>query len=252
MDLGFAGETRLLVTAEGEVMREDQAPAAIRAEIRARHAARMHAGRDLLTPEEVRQPTTRWHARAPQHRAPEPDLLAMTADLPNRIVQIEAREEFNLPGLNVPGVMMRATLRDGQTVQLGAETREAVSRAIHRRVLALQPPQTANGRDFLRGQLFDLSAVGVTDVTVAAAGEPLREGEDYGVDASAGLIEFKRDVPGEVTASFRVGVDRREVLTLDTQAAYLFGTFDIRQAEPPAGSWIGRLRANRAAGGPRR
>ncbi|MEE7475935.1 hypothetical protein [Methylobacterium hispanicum] len=65
-DLGFAGETDLLVTAEGQVMREDQAPAAIRAEVRARHRAVMEArpGRPLRTHEiEVTSPEmpgVRW------------------------------------------------------------------------------------------------------------------------------------------------------------------------------------------------
>ncbi len=49
-DLGFSGETGLLVTAEGEVMREDQAPAAIRAEVRAWRRAAIDAARVQVRP----------------------------------------------------------------------------------------------------------------------------------------------------------------------------------------------------------
>ncbi len=107
---------------------------------------------------------------------------------------------------------------------------------LYGRILAVQPPRTVAHSDLARGDVLDLPGYMVTDVTVSAGGEALREGEDYDVVASIGALEFKRDVPGEVTISYRPGIEpRREVLTLDTQASYLaFGTVGLPWVEEPA------------------
>lgn len=208
-DLGFAGETDLLVNAEGEVMREDQAPAAIRAEVRARHAARMHAGRDRLPECEAREVLGARRV-VYQRLAPERDLLAMTAGLPNPAVEV--RREAQLDALSVRTIVK---LRDGQVIEMSDEalpnagSENAAGQVIltlYGRILAVQPPRTVAHSDLARGDVVDLPGYMVTDVTVSAGGEALREGEDYDVHASLGALEFKRAVPGEVTISYRPGI----------------------------------------------
>lgn len=240
-DLEFNGETGIVVAPNGYTCREDQAPPEVLEAVRARHAARMHAGRDRLPECEARQPATRWHARAPLRRAPERDLLAMTADLPNPAVEV--RREAQLDALSVRTIV---TLRDGQVIEMSDEglpnagSENAAGQVIltlYGRILAVQPPRTVTHSDLTRGDVVDLPGYMVTDVTVTAGGEALREGEDYDVLASVGALEFKRAVPGEVTISYRPAIERRRQ---DVDVAHAFAEALHRGTGMPVYEWCER------------
>lgn len=80
-------------------------------------------------------------------------------------------------------------------------------------MLQRQPLTGKTCTDLKRGDIVDLPGHHVTDVVVRSGGETLREGEDYGVDAAGGMVEFKRDLPGSILIAFRRGPEpRREVL----------------------------------------
>lgn len=232
-DLDFAGETGLIVAPNGYVCREEHAPPEVIEAVRAKHRAAMEARRErpvtirnglFMTFDEVDEHrwVTGWRDVADRVRSltrPEPDLLDMTAGLPNPVVEVSTYWDRSCDGLRG-----RARLRNGQVADLTAEgnwreNRDSAGRALlarlYQRVLALQPPRIASIDNPRRGNIYAVTSEPITDVVIRLAGEALREGEDYGVDTACGHVEFRRDVEGQVEVSYRVTFDpNRRVLTL--------------------------------------
>lgn len=235
-DLDFAGETGLIVAPNGYVCREEHAPPEVIEAVKARHRAAVEARRErpvtirnglFMTLDEVDEDgvanawrgISAFYDRVRRRERPEPDLLAMTAGLPNPVVEVSTTWDRSCDGLRG-----RAQLRDGQVADLTAEgnwrenavsVRRALSDRLYQRVLALQPPRIASIDNPHRGNIYAVTSEPITDVVVTEAGEALREGEDYGVDAACGHVEFRRDVEGQVEVAYRITYDpNREVLTL--------------------------------------
>ena len=172
--LDFAGETRLVMADDGRVMREDQAPEEVREQARARQWATRAPGRSGLLAQALMASMT-THLRM---------MRRLTVHLPN-----------------------------GGTLDLGTGTLSEEP-AVGVDTQTTPPTERTMVINGLRaGHWYNLlDEFHVTDVTVSAGDAPLREGEDFTVDNRAGLIEALRDIPGEVTISFRVTIG------VDTQA----------------------------------